>query len=97
MKKETHPTYGAVIFRDVSCGEQWIGASTKLDGPRETIDGVEYPVVALEISSFSHPFYSGRKSFVDSAGRVEKFNKRFGGGVMSKKAQKKAAAETEQA
>jgi large subunit ribosomal protein L31 len=94
MKKDTHPTYGAVLFRDISCGEQWIGASTKLDGPREVVDGVEYPVVALEISSYSHPFYSGKKSFVDSAGRVEKFQKRFGQTVLSKKARKKA--ETEQ-
>jgi len=94
MKKEGHPNYGPVIYRDVSCGEEWIGYSTKLDGPKETRDGVEYPVIALEISSISHPFFSGKNTFVDTAGRVEKFNKRFARPVVSRKAAKKATAES---
>ena len=78
MKKETHPQYGPVLFRDASNGKEWIGASTKLNGPKETRDGVEYPVVMLEISGYSHPFFTGERSFVDTAGRVDKFNRRFG-------------------
>lgn len=92
MKDKIHPKYGPVIFRDVSCGEQWIGASTKLDGPKEVIDGVEYHVISLEISSITHPFYSGKKSFVDTAGRVDKFNKRFGAGSLRSKKKEKVGA-----
>ena len=82
MKTDIHPKYGPVIFRDASSGDEWIGGSTKLDGPTEVRDGVEYHVITLEISSHSHPFYTGRKSLVDTAGRVDKFNKRFQKGSM---------------
>lgn len=95
MKKDIHPKYGPVIYRDASSGEEWISNSTKLDGPVEVRDGVEYHVIPLEISSISHPFFSGKKSFVDTAGRVEKFNKRFARPVVSRKAAKKAAPAAE--
>ncbi|MGF1572626.1 MAG: type B 50S ribosomal protein L31 [Sumerlaeia bacterium] len=100
MKKEIHPKYGDVIYRDAQSGDQWFSRSTKLDGPIEVVDGKEYRVIPLEISSYTHPFYSGKKTFVDAAGRVEKFNKRFGRASMmsSKKAKagtpKAAEAET---
>lgn len=93
MKKKGHPQYGPVIFRDNQTGDEWFGASTKLDGKVEVRDGVEYHVIPLEISSFSHPFYSGRKTFVDSAGRVDKFKKRFGAGIVSRKKQKAAESQ----
>ena len=86
MKPKIHPVYGNVIFRDSQTGDEWFGRSTKLDGKVEVRDGVEYRVVPLEISSASHPFYSGRKTFVDTAGRVEKFKNRFGRqSIVSKK------------
>lgn len=97
MKKGIHPEYGNVIFRDAQSGDQWFGRSTKLDGPVEVVDGKEYRVIALEISSFTHPFFSGKKTFVDAAGRVDKFNKRFGRASLmsSKKAKATGAKATE--
>lgn len=95
MKSNIHPKYGPVLYRDASSGEEWIGYSTKLDGPVEVRDGVECHVITLEISSASHPFFSGKKSFVDTAGRVEKFNKRFARPVVSRKAAKKTAPASE--
>ncbi|MDX1972840.1 MAG: type B 50S ribosomal protein L31 [Candidatus Sumerlaeia bacterium] len=88
MKKGIHPNYGDVIYRDAQSGDQWFGRSTKLDGPKEVVDGKEYRVIMLEISSYTHPFFTGKKTFVDAAGRMDKFNKRFGRAslVSSKKA-----------
>ncbi len=89
MKDKIHPKYGPVIYRCASCKTEVISGSTKLDGKVEVVDGVEHHVIALEICSSCHPFYTGRKSFIDSAGRVEKFNKRFKQPLVSKKKAKK--------
>ena len=89
MKDKIHPKYGPVIFRDISCGEEWYGMSTKLDGPKETRDGIDYHVISLEISSLTHPFYSGKNTLIDTTGRVDKFQKRFQS-LRSRKAGKKA-------
>ena len=76
MKANTHPTNYPVLFVD---GEhQWTGVSTLKTNETRTIDGIEYYVVPVEISSFTHPFYTGQKRIVDSAGRVEKFMRRYG-------------------
>ncbi len=91
MKAEIHPEYGPVIFRDASNGKEWLGASTKLSGPKEVRDGIEYSVITLEISGYSHPFYTGEQGLVDTAGRVDKFKKRFGASMTSRK--KKATTE----
>lgn len=80
MKKGIHPEYRLVVFQDSSSGFKFITRSTMTSS--ETIkweDGNEYPVIKVEVSSASHPFYTGQKLFVDTAGRVEKFNKRYGG------------------
>ncbi|HPK10437.1 MAG TPA: type B 50S ribosomal protein L31 [Saprospiraceae bacterium] len=79
MKKETHPSdYRLVVFKDISNDE---GVLVKSCAPtRETVtwtDGNEYPLVKMEISSFSHPFFTGKMKFVDTAGRIDKFNKKF--------------------
>lgn len=79
MKKEIHPTnYRPVVFKDMSNDEIFISRSTV--NARETIeiDGVEYPLVKLEITSASHPFYTGKQKLVDTAGRVDKFMNRYG-------------------
>ena len=79
MKKDTHPEYRYVVFQDSSSDLKFITRSTMTSD--ETItweDGNTYPVVKVEISSASHPFYTGKKIFVDTAGRVEKFNRRYG-------------------
>jgi large subunit ribosomal protein L31 len=78
MKKDIHPEYRKVIFHDTSSDFKFMTRSTVKS--QETIqweDGNEYPVVKVEVSSASHPFYTGKKLYVDTAGRVEKFNKRY--------------------
>ena len=80
MKKGIHPeNYRYVVFKDFSCDHSFLGKSTA--ETKETIvweDGNEYPLVKLEISSASHPFFTGKMKFVDTAGRIEKFNKKYG-------------------
>ncbi|UXX80298.1 type B 50S ribosomal protein L31 [Reichenbachiella carrageenanivorans] len=78
MRKDIHPEYRDVIFFDTSSDFKFMTKSTMTS--EETIkweDGNEYPVIKIEVSSASHPFYTGKKLFVDTAGRVEKFNKRY--------------------
>ena len=80
MKKEIHPkNYREVVFKDFSCDEAFLGKSCA--PTRDSIvweDGKEYPLIKLEISSFSHPFYTGKQKMVDTGGRVDKFRKRYG-------------------
>lgn len=79
MKKDIHPKeYRLVAFKDMSNGHTWLTKSTVNSREKEVIDGVEYPVFKIEISSFSHPFYTGKVTLVDSAGRVDKFMTRYG-------------------
>jgi large subunit ribosomal protein L31 len=78
MKKDIHPQYHPVVFHDTQSDTMFMTRSTMTS--KETIkweDGNEYPVVKIEVSSESHPFYTGKKIFVDTAGRVEKFNRRY--------------------
>jgi len=80
MKKDIHPNdYRFVVFKDFSCDHTFVTRSTAPS--KETIvweDGKEYPLVKLEISNKSHPFFTGKMKFVDTAGRIDKFNKRYG-------------------
>lgn len=76
MKSGIHPKVYPVLFVD---GEhQWTGISTSKGNDSRVIDGVEHFVVNVEISAYSHPFYTGQKKLVDTAGRVEKFMRRYG-------------------
>ncbi len=79
MKKDIHPKdYRLVVFKDMSNDYAFISKSTVKT--KETItweDGLEYPLVKLEISHTSHPFYTGKMKFVDTAGRVDKFKNRY--------------------
>ena len=79
MKKGLHPEhYRLVVFRDMSNGTQFLSRSTA--HTKETVkheDGNEYPVIKLEISNTSHPFYTGKNVLVDTAGRIDKFKKRY--------------------
>jgi large subunit ribosomal protein L31 len=79
MKKDIHPTeYKKVIFVDDSSGEKFLISSTvQTEGTEKWEDGKEYPAIHVEISSASHPFYTGRENVVDTAGRVEKFKARM--------------------
>ena len=67
----------AVVFRDLGSGDTFLTRSTVSSDKTIELDGVEYPVIDVEISSASHPFYTGKQRIMDSAGRVEKFNQRF--------------------
>ena len=79
MKPDIHPTSNQVIFRDASNGRAFLGRSTMTsDKTMKWEDGNEYPVIALEISSTSHPFYTGTQRLLDTAGRVERFQQRYG-------------------
>ena len=78
MKQGIHPAnYRLVAFKDMSYGEIFISRSTVSTKDIELIDGVEYPVVKLEISNTSHPFFTGKMKLVDTAGRVDKFMNRY--------------------
>ena len=77
MKKGIHPNLHPVCFVDVSTGKQFLTRSTIKSNRIEEIDGVEYQVVVRDLTSDSHPAYTGEKRFVDTAGRVEKFQKKF--------------------
>ncbi len=79
MKKDIHPeNYRTVVFKDFSVDKSWLGRSAARSGEKITWDdGEEYPLIKLEISSESHPYFTGKMKFVDTAGRIDKFNKRF--------------------
>ena len=78
MKAGIHPeNYRLVVFKDMSNEETFITKSAVKTKDTIVIDGVEYPVVKLEISNTSHPFYTGKMKLVDTAGRVDKFRNRF--------------------
>jgi large subunit ribosomal protein L31 len=87
MKKDIHPdTYRTVVFKDFSSDESWLGRSCAPTKDSITWeDGNEYPLVKLEISNTSHPFFTGKMKFVDTAGRIDKFNKKFGNSRFTKK------------
>ena len=78
MKTDIHPDYREVVFHDVSCDFKFVTRSTI--NTRETIthEGKEYPLVKIEVSAESHPFFTGKHKIVDTAGRVEKFRQKFG-------------------
>lgn len=79
MKSDIHPSYEAVVFRDLASGETFLTRSTVSSDKTIELDGQSYPVIDVEISSASHPFYTGKQRILDSAGRVEKFNSRYKG------------------
>ena len=79
MKKDIHPSnYREVVFKDMSNDEIFITRSTVNAKETIEIDGKEYPLVKLEITSSSHPFFTGKQKLVDTAGRVDKFRSRYG-------------------
>jgi large subunit ribosomal protein L31 len=78
MKKDIHPDYHEVVFHDTASDFKFLTRSTLTS--KEKIkweDGKEYPLIKVEVSSASHPFFTGKKIFVDTAGRVEKFQKKY--------------------
>ncbi len=96
MKNGIHPEeYRLVVFKDFSCDKTFLCRSTAVTS--ETItweDGNEYPLIKLEISSESHPFYTGNDQLVDTAGRIEKFNKKYARRTAAKKPAAPASEES---
>ncbi|MBP7184506.1 MAG: type B 50S ribosomal protein L31 [Saprospiraceae bacterium] len=86
MKKDIHPsTYRYVVFRDISNDEAFLTRSCAPS--KDTViweDGKEYPLIKTEITSASHPFFTGKVKFIDTAGRIDKFNKKFSGSKFAK-------------
>lgn len=79
MKQEIHPTnYREVVFKDMSNDDIFITRSTVASRETIEVDGKEYPLVKLEITNTSHPFFTGKQKLVDTAGRVDKFRSRYG-------------------
>ena len=79
MKADIHPKYNEVVFQDVTSDLVFLTRSTLTS--KESIkweDGKEYPLVKVEVSSASHPFYTGKQKLMDTSGRVDKFRKRYG-------------------
>ncbi|GAD05466.1 50S ribosomal protein L31 [Porphyromonas crevioricanis] len=79
MKKDIHPeSYRPVVFKDMSNEDIFITRSTMQAKETIMVDGVEYPLIKVEISNTSHPFFTGKAKLVDTAGRVDKFMSRYG-------------------
>ena len=84
MQRDIHPAYGPVAFRDRSTGSVVATRSTLVGrtGDRALeVDGITYPLVDVDVSSDSHPFWTGRTRTLDAEGRVEAFHRRYGGGA----------------
>ncbi len=91
MKKSTHPVYRPVIFQDPGADFTFLTRSTIATRDKITYEGKEYPLVKVDISSRSHPFFTGKQKFVDTAGRVDRFQKKFGGSYSFQKGTKVAS------
>ena len=78
MKEDIHPNYREVVFQDMSNDFKFITRSTIQTKEKITFEGKEYPLVKLEVSAESHPFFTGKHKIVDTAGRVEKFRQKYG-------------------
>ncbi len=79
MKKSTHPVYRPVVFQDTGADVRFLTRSTVPSNQTIEFEGKEYPLVKVDISSASHPFFTGKQTFIDTAGRVDRFQKKFGG------------------
>lgn len=78
MKKDIHPEYRFVVFRDVSANFSFLTRSCVEARETTTFDGQEYPVVSIDVSSASHPFYTGTQKLLDTEGRVQRFQRKYG-------------------
>ena len=78
MKPEIHPDYHKVLYVDSATGEEWVSRSTMTSNETREIDGESLPVIKLEISSVSHPFWTGKMRSLDADGKIDRFNKRWG-------------------
>lgn len=80
MKEGIHPDYHPVLFVDAATGQEWMSRSTLTAKETREVDGVEVPVVRMDISSVSHPFWTGTARELDADGKIDRFRRRYGGG-----------------
>ena len=80
MKPDIHPDYHKVLFVDSATGDEWVSRSTITSSEKREVDGEELPVVKLEISSHSHPFWTGTLRELDADGKIDRFRRRYGSG-----------------
>jgi large subunit ribosomal protein L31 len=92
MKKDIHPAYNPVVFVDTGAGAEFVTRSTMKSKEVRKIDGVDHFVIRLDVSSASHPFYTGKQRFVDAAGRIDKFRTKYGSSYAAKGKKADAAA-----
>lgn len=78
MKKDIHPNYRDVVFQDISCDFTFLTRSTIKTKETINFEGKEYPLYKIEISSQSHPFFTGKQNITDTTGRVDRFRKKYG-------------------
>lgn len=78
MKKDIHPNYRFILFRDVSCGFEFLTRSCMQTRATATHNGQEVPLVEIDISSQSHPFFTGTQKILDTEGRVDRFYRKYG-------------------
>lgn len=78
MKTNIHPDYHQVVFRDSSTGDEFLTRSTARSTTTTQVDGVAVPMVAVDVTSASHPFWTGNARVVDTQGQIQKFHRRFG-------------------
>ena len=77
MRPGIHPKYQAVLYVDNATGDEWVSYSTQGSSESKAIDGVEYPVIRLDISAKSHPFWTGQARSIDAEGRIDRFKRRY--------------------
>ena len=77
MRADIHPQYNRVLYIDNATNDEWVGFSTKGSSEKREVDGVEMPVVRLDISSKSHPFWTGQARTLDAEGRIDRFKRRY--------------------
>ena len=78
MKQGIHPDYHKVLFVDTATGDEWVSRSTMTAKEKREVDGEEIPVIRLEISSHSHPFWTGTMRELDADGKIDRFRRRYG-------------------
>lgn len=78
MKQGIHPDYHKVLFVDTATGDEWVSRSTMTSKEKREVDGEEIPVIKLEISSHSHPFWTGTMRELDADGKIDRFRRRYG-------------------
>jgi large subunit ribosomal protein L31 len=78
VKQGIHPDYHKVLFVDTATGDEWVSCSTMTSKEKREVEGEEIPVVRLEISSHSHPFWTGTMRELDSDGKIDRFRRRYG-------------------